>query len=98
MRNDGIPKRFKLAGHTIRVVTVPVKRWAYGENILAMWSPPNLKIELRGDLEGTHRQQVFLHEAVHAILDVSAYHDLSENEEFVDRVSTMLHQMLTTWK
>jgi hypothetical protein len=98
MREDGIPKRFKLGGHTIKVVNISVKRWEYGEQVLAMWIPAELRIEMRGDLAGTHRQQVFLHEAVHAILDTASYYELSQNEEFVDRVSTMLHQMLTTMK
>ena len=98
MREDGIPKSFKLGGHTIKVVNIPIKRWDYGEQVLAMWIPNDARIEMRGDLTGTHRQQVFLHEAVHAILDNCSYYELSGNEEFVDRVSTMLHQMLTTMK
>jgi hypothetical protein len=98
MRADGIPRRFQLAGHTIKVVNVAVKRWPYGDNVLAMWSPSDLKIELRGDLTGTHRQTVFLHEAMHAMLDTSSYYELSQNEDFVDRMSIMLHQMLTTMK
>jgi len=98
MRSDGIPKSFKLAGHTIKVVNIPLKRWKYGEDVLAMWIPSELRIELRSDLTGSHRQQVFLHEAVHAILDCASYHDLSANEDFVDRTSLMLHCMLTTMK
>jgi hypothetical protein len=98
MREDGIPRSFKLAGHTIKVVTVPLKKWQWGDQVLAMWLPGELRIELRRDLEGTHRQQVFLHEAVHAILDCASYHELSANEDFVDRTSMMLHQMLTTMK
>ena len=98
MRSDGIPKSFKLAGHTIKVVNIPLKRWKYGEDVLAMWIPSELRIELRSDLTGSHRQQVFLHEAVHAILDCASYHDLSASEDFVDRTSMLLHQMLTTMK
>ena len=98
MRDYGIPKSFKLGGHTIKVVNVPLKRWEYGEQVLAMWIPSECKIQMRGDLEGTNRQQVFLHEACHAMLDTASYYEMSQNEEFVDRLSTMLHQMLTTMK
>lgn len=97
-RTDGVPKRFDLAGYKIKVVTIPVKKWQYGEHILAMWVPAELKIEMRGDLEGSHRQQVFLHEAVHAIFDVAGHHAESENEALVDRTATFLHQMLSTWR
>jgi len=98
MRSDSIPKSFKLAGHTIKVINIPLKRWKYGEEVLAMWIPAELRIELRSDLTGTHRQAVFLHEAMHAMLDTASYYELSASEDFVDRMATMLHCMLTTMK
>jgi hypothetical protein len=61
-----------------------------------MWMPDQYRIEIVGTLKGTNRQQVFLHEAVHAILDVAGYYELSEDEALVDRVSHLLQQMLTT--
>jgi hypothetical protein len=93
---DGIPKQFKLAGHTIEIVNVPAKKWKHGKDCVGMWMPDQYRIEIIGTLKGTNRQQVFLHEAVHAILDVAGYYELSEDEALVDRVSHLLQQMLTT--
>lgn len=95
---EGIPRQFKLGGHTIKVKTISAKKWPHGEHILAIWMPSEMRIEMISSLEGTVRQQVFLHEAVHAILDVASYRELSENEDFVDRFSIMLHMMLTTMR
>jgi hypothetical protein len=96
MRKDGIPKRFQLAGHTIEVVNVPVRRWKHGQDSVGMWLPEENRIELLTSLKGTNRQQVFLHEATHAILDIAAYYNLSTDEVLVDRIAHLLQQMLTT--
>jgi hypothetical protein len=93
---DGIPKQFKLAGHTICIANIPAKKWKHGKDCVGMWMPDQYRIEIIGTLKGTNRQQVFLHEAVHAILDVAGYYELSEDEALVDRVSHLLQQMLTT--
>jgi hypothetical protein len=93
---DGIPKKFSLAGHTINVVNVPRSKWKHGKDCVGMWLPDQYKIELLGSLRGTNRQQVFLHEAVHAILDVAGYYDMSSDEALVDRVSHLLHHMLVS--
>lgn len=93
---DGIPKQFKLAGHTICIANMPAKKWKHGKDCVGMWMPDQYRIEIVGTLKGTNRQQVFLHEAVHAILDVAGYYELSEDEALVDRVSHLLQQMLTT--
>jgi hypothetical protein len=93
---DGIPKQFKLAGHTICIANIPAKKWKHGKDCVGMWMPDQYRIEIIGTLKGTNRQQVFLHEAVHAILDVAGYYNLSEDEALVDRVSHLLQQMLTT--
>jgi len=93
---DGIPKKFNLAGHTIEIVNISRRKWKHGKNCVGMWIPDQYRIELLGSLKGTNRQQVFLHEAVHAILDVAGYYQLSEDEALVDRVSHLLHHMLIT--
>lgn len=94
--DDGIPKQFCLAGHKIEVINVPRSRWKHGKETVGMWIPDKYKIELLSSLKGTNRQQVFLHEAVHAILDVAGYYELSADEALVDRVSHLLHQMLVS--
>ena len=96
-REDGVPASFQLAGHTIRVVTVPKSRWKY-KNAIALWMPNECKIELHGALTGTARQQAFMHEATHALLDVAGYSNtLSTDEELVDRVAHLLLQMISTF-
>jgi hypothetical protein len=94
--DDGIPKSFSLAGHKIEVVNIPRSKWKNGKNCVGMWLPDKYRIELHGSLEGTNRQQVFLHEAVHAILDVAGYYEMSEDEALVDRLSHLLHHMLVS--
>ena len=94
--DDGIPKSFSLAGHKIEVVNRPRSKWKNGKNCVGMWLPDKYRIELHGSLEGTNRQQVFLHEAVHAILDVAGYYEMSEDEALVDRLSHLLHHMLVS--
>lgn len=93
---DGIPKKFQLAGHTIEVVNIPRRKWKHGKDCVGMWLPDQYRIELLASLKGTNRQQVFLHEAVHAILDVAGYYELSADESLVDRVSHLLHHMLVS--
>jgi len=94
--DDGIPKSFSLAGHKIEVVNIPRSKWKNGKNCVGMWLPDKYRIELHGSLEGTNRQQVFLHEAVHAILDVAGYYEMSVDEALVDRLSHLLHHMLVS--
>jgi len=95
-REDGVPSKFQLAGHTITVVTVPKSRWKY-KNAIALWMPNECRIELHGALHGTARVQAFMHEATHAVLDVAGYSNtLSTDEELVDRLAHLLHQMFTT--
>jgi|GEM_PF-1682221 len=92
--SDGIPKAFSLAGHNVEIVNIPRKKWKHGEDCVGMWLPEQYRIELLASLKGTYRQQIFLHEAVHAILDVAGYYELSADEPLVDRVSHLLHHML----
>jgi hypothetical protein len=95
-REDGVPSQFQLAGHTITVVTVPKSRWKY-KNAVALWMPNECRIELHGGLHGSARVQAFMHEATHAVLDVAGYSNtLSMDEELVDRLAHLLHQMFTT--
>lgn len=96
MRRDGIPKSFQLAGHTIRVLTVAPRKWKHGKNNVGIWIPDSYTIELLSTLKGTNRQQIFMHEATHAILDIAGYYALSEDEALVDRLAHLLQQMLTT--
>jgi hypothetical protein len=95
-RNDGIPARFQLAGHTIRVKVIPPSKWRHGKNCVGMWLPDRYEIHLLSTCKGTHRQQVWAHEAIHALLDVAGLDELSNDESKVDLLGHLLQQMLTT--
>ena len=95
-RKDGIPKSFQLAGHTIVVATVTPRKWKHGKNCVGIWLPEQYRIEILSTCKGSHRQQVWAHEAIHAILDVAGYEDLSRDEKLVDICGHLLQQMLMT--
>jgi len=96
MRQDGIPERFQLAGHTINVKVIPPSKWRHGKNCVGMWLPDKYEIHIVSSCKGTNRQQVWAHEATHAMLDIAGHPDLSCDEQFVDRIGHLLQQMLTT--
>ena len=95
-RKDGVPRQFKLAGHTIEVRIIPPRRWKHGKSCVGIWLPDVYRIELLSSSRGSARQQVFTHELIHALLDVSGHDDLSRDEQFVDRLGHLLQQVLTT--
>lgn len=91
-----IPKEFKLFGLTFKV-TQPWKidktdnHW--GECYIA-----NKTIKVKRNLNKEQKEITYLHEVIHAILDMNEYDDLSNDEAFVERFSKGLHQVLTTSK
>lgn len=95
-RSDGVPRQFQLAGHTIAVNLVTPRKWKHGKNCVGIWLPGDYKIELLSSCRGSNRQQVFCHEAIHAMLDIAGHDDLSRDEQLVDRLGHLLQQMLTT--
>ena len=95
-RSDGVPRQFQLAGHTIKVKVIPPSKWRHGKNYVGMWLPDKYEIHIVSSCKGTNRQQVWAHEAVHALLDVAGHDDLSRQEQLVDRLGHLLQQMLTT--
>lgn len=95
-RADGIPKAFQLAGHRIEVATITPRKWKHGKDCVGIWMPDKYRIEILSTCKGSHRQQVWAHEAIHAMLDIAGHDDLSRDEKFVDRLGHLLQQMLTT--
>jgi hypothetical protein len=95
-RSDGIPRQFQLAGHIIKVKVILPSKWRHGKNCVGMWLPDKYEIHILSSCKGTNRQQVWAHEAVHALLDVAGHDDLSRQEQLVDRLGHLLQQMLTT--
>lgn len=96
-RTDGIPKSFQLAGHTIEVRSVPVRKWKHGKDCVGIWLPEFYRIEIRANLRGSNRQQVFTHELIHAMLDIAGHDDLSRDEQLVDRLGHLLQQAMVTF-
>jgi hypothetical protein len=96
MRSDGIPASFQLTGHTIKVRVVPPSKWRHGKDCIGIWLPEHYRIDILSTVKGSHRQQTFCHEAIHAILDIAGHEDLSRQEALVDRLGHLLQQMLTT--
>jgi Zn-dependent peptidase ImmA (M78 family) len=88
-----IPTSFPLFGKTVTVAIVPVSEWTYGDDSVGLWNPATNAISIREDQVGPAREQTFLHELIHAILD-GLSHRLARNEVFVDQFASLMHQAL----
>jgi hypothetical protein len=95
--SSGIPKEFQLLAHTIKVRVIPRSKWRHGKNVVGMWMPDKLRIDLIADPIETQLQATFCHELCHALLDMMN-HNLSRDEVFVDNLGALLQQALTTFK
>jgi len=89
-----IPKSFPLFGKTVTVEVIPLADWAHGADSVGLWNPATNAISIRDDQIGTAREQCYLHEMTHAILDGMS-HRLARNEVFVDQFASLMHQALT---
>lgn len=98
MRRDGIPRTFKLMGHTIRVRVVPQSKWRHGAGAVGIWLPDKYRIDVLAVQPESHRQQIFCHEFAHALLTLAGRDDLSEDEKLVDTLGHLLQQALTTFE
>ena len=90
-----IPKSFKIFGLTYRV-TQPVRvdnEGNWGEHSIS-----DRKIKVLKSLNQEQKEITYLHELVHTILDNLEYNELSSDEEFVERFSKALHQIIKTSK
>lgn len=88
-----------LMGQTIKVIMKDDLSFKDGN-----WGEANLRtneITLQADASGHNRnrdqvEDIFIHELVHFILDLGGDTKLSEDESFVKRFSSLLHQALKT--
>lgn len=90
-----IPSSFRLMGHTIKVELIPPIKWRRKEAI-GWFDPKTLSIEVL-KRPGTATEQVFLHEVMHAVF-YALNSELYENEELVDQIGGLLHQVIKTAK
>lgn len=98
-----IPKRFKIMGHTVEVVTD--SNFCTANSCMGCtWDSQNkivLSDKILSDNEykaipKSRKEHTYLHEVVHNILSSMNEQDLNNNEKFVDTFAALLHQVLTT--
>lgn len=96
--NLEIPQEFNLAGHTYKVelkkdiLTVESEYGSLNEvtHVMQLQSP--------GPVPVSRVESTFLHELLHAIFYELGERELDKNERFIDSVSNLLHQALTSGK
>jgi predicted transcriptional regulator len=88
-----IPKKFQIFGETYKVKELvrvhKDNRW--GEH-----QPTGNVIKIKKGLNQEQKEQAYLHELVHCILSNLSYHELDDDEVFVDQFAKALHQILTS--
>lgn len=89
-----IPKHFQLMGQTYTVRIVRESDWKDPEAVGLFDNATRQILILKADV--ATMQQVFLHEATHAILLVMGRDELYKDEAFVDLNAGLLHQLLTS--
>ena len=95
MKRVNIPKRFNLLGRTI---TVQLSDAPAGHGTCGIWESAEDRITI---YTGEHSnrsslEQTFLHEAVHGILERGGYTEEAANEQLVDLLASLIHQMLAS--
>jgi hypothetical protein len=96
-----IPKKFKLYGQTINVVIDNDQ--CRKEEAIGLADDAGNKILLAdSDVRGVRMpadtiEQTFYHEAIHHVFWKAGYKDLAKDEDLINRVSSLIHQMITTF-
>lgn len=88
-----IPESVKILGLIYKVEQVEcidVKN----EDTVGQADHNNLVIKLKSSLSSTQKENTLIHEIVHSILESLGDHELSDDEKFVYRFSSVLHQVL----
>jgi len=98
VKRDGIPSRFSLLGHTVTVRVLPQSKWRHGKDDVGFWDPNKYRLDVLAVQPESHRQQIFCHELMHALLDLAGRSDLSLDESLVDQLGHLLQQALTTFE
>ncbi len=94
-----IPKKFKLFGQTITVKYQEDLEHINGSIGEARYRCNNIILQKANKTYPSPRtkvEQCFCHEVVHHMLQALRERELSLNEQFVDRLGSILHQFLTT--
>lgn len=92
-----IPKRFKLLGIEYTVKLIPAADWPEEhKEAVGLFSERNYEIWVLQTKKKQAMEQTFLHEAMHGILSAMGRDDLYGNEQFIDLLASLMHQMITT--
>lgn len=94
-----IPKRFKLLGHTVEVQYRPADFYENGRHGAASYEQKVIRLTSRSDAHPVTQsslEHTFLHEVIHHCLYHTEQAALNGNENFVDLLAGLLHQVLTT--
>ena len=85
-----IPNKIKVAGITYEVMEK--KDLAKDHSLLGQVLYHYGKIQLDPDIAGDRKEQVLIHEVLHAIFNEAGYTE--QDEDLINRVSIVLHQVL----
>jgi len=93
-----IPKSLKIAGQTIKVIFKKDLKLS-GESVFGVWDYNKNKIYLQASTrkEPITQEQIestYIHELVHACLEILGEEALSKKETFVTGFANLLHQAL----
>jgi hypothetical protein len=94
-RRANIPKQFQVMGHTITVKRIPKSRWKGGKNCVCYFDPAAMTIAVCSSMAASAQEQTFWHEVTHCIL-FALNSPKYEDEEFVDQVGGLLHQIISS--
>lgn len=89
-----LPRKFSCAARDVTVL--PVKHFDSEDRIGDFNSALNRVRILTAGQSLDAQLQTFWHEAVHCILETAGHHNISEDEDFVERVSQLLYQVVKT--
>ena len=81
-------------GHTITVRRLPPSRWKMAEAV-GFFDPAKMVIGVCTGASVSTQEQVFWHEATHAILYCLGSPEYGD-EEFVDQVGGLIHQIISS--
>lgn len=87
-----VAEKVKVAGVTYNVVEKPFIEIDSSRDYQGACFYSDLEISVLSDISDERKEQVFVHELTHAIFYEAGYAE--QDEEMIDRVSKVLHQVL----
>lgn len=87
-----LPAKVKVAGVTYDVVEVPMVQIYDDKNYSGACHYDKTKIEILEDMSECRKEQVFVHELVHAVFNEAGFDE--HDEDLVNRLGIVLYQVL----